>query len=326
MVSGATIGTVLGMAYRNRGLIRKAGNQIGGAYKRYRGRAANRASASAPRNPGVNTYQNDATIIQSARRRGGRSLRKAKSFKRFRNKVRAVQSADVPNSSVVRQSFRALAVPTGGTVANGTAAQRSVDLGFGDSGGVLAQIFTASGLSATVGSEDTLALRGGACEIQIANYTNASFLDVYELVARKDISTAQDAAPATEWGAAYNALANAGGAPTIDTWGVTPFEAPAFCKMWKIIRTTRLQMSAGQVVTIERTVKTGSRRVTGNQVASTRYLKGMRAFLFVSKGIPSSVGGGAVGTTSVKINYNQTWHYEVFEPSEAQRSLIPTPP
>lgn len=303
---------------------RWSSSKSNGSRKRYRSNNSN-GTRIANSGANANTYQNDATVIQRARRPSGRFKRRARSFKRFRAKVRAVESADVPNSSVVRQSTRTLMTPTG-TVTTGQGFQRSTSLGFGDQA-VLQQIFDAASLDYSVGSEDTVAIRGGACELQIRNVDDhPSFLDIYELVARKNISSAQSAEAATQWGAAYGALANVGGAPDIDTWGVTPFEAPAFCKMWKIIRTTRLQMSPSQVVTIERTMKCGSRRVTGNQLANFRYLKGMRAWLFVSKGVPLTVSSGDMTNTNVAIRYNQTWHYEEFSPSTAARSLIPVPP
>jgi len=266
--------------------------------------------------------QYDAARIQRARPLDGRSKRYIKRFKRFRKKVRNVQSSDVPDSFVVRQSTRTIST-SAAAIPNAT--QSVASIGFVDND-VIAQAFTASSLNVAVGSEDTLALRSAACELMLScnapvGGLQSAQVDVYLVKARKGISTAQSAAPEDQWIAALTALTDTAGNPTPLTWGVTPFEAPAFCKMYKIMQTWRLNLVIGGLpTTLEKTLKLGGRRVMGNSVASTRTLGGTMAWLFVVHGIPNEAVAGGFHGTNVQIRYNQTLHYEQFDPSNARRT------
>jgi len=324
--------TGVNMAYRNRGLIRKAGQQLGSAYKRYRSGRANTSRSSGGGAPSTATYQSDAVVIQSRRRRGGRQIRKAKNFKRFRAKVRAVMSSDVPNSLSLRQSFRTISLPLSDIATQ--AEQRAIAIGWGDSDGMIDQIFSESGSSASLGSEDTVSIKSTACELQIMAQ-GACFVDVYELVARKNIARTMNADVSAQWSDCFNQLANVGGAPSTNTWGVTPFDAPYFVKLWKVIRTTRLAFQQADqaegvpgvnnqgIKVLERTMKFGNKRIMGGAPAQYQYLKGMRAFLFVVKGVPITGTNGEMSDAVVSIRFNQTWHYEKFEPFDAARGAIP---
>jgi len=323
-------------AYRNRGLIKSALGVAGAMaynfrkrkYVNYRGsnkrrRVGGRGGSPRGNTAGVTpvTAQYDAARIQRARPLDGRSKRYIRRFKRFRSKIREVQSSEVPNSFIVRQSTRTITTASS-VIPNATQAVDS--LGFVDNAPI-AQAFTAASLNAAVGSEDTLSLRGAACELMLQCLGNGTSqqsaqVDVYLIKARKGISSAQASAPEDQWIAATTALTDSGGNPTPMTWGVTPFEAPAFCKMWKVMQTWRLNLTLGGLpTTLEKTVKLGGRRITGNQLASNRQLKGSWHWLFVVHGMPTEgVAGGFIGTR-VEIRYNQTLHYEVFSPASANR-------
>lgn len=147
--------------------------------------------------------------------------------------------------------------------------------------------------------------------------TNASpcFIDLYECVARKDIpqtaaGTAAD--PNALWASSLPSDANWGGSGAgginTSTLAVTPFDAPAFCEQWKILKVRRIKMEPGATHSLQfRDPK--HRKFEWQTLYNYATLRGVtRAFIPVLYG-PPDVAGDMASECKVAINVMRNYHF-----------------
>jgi len=305
-------------AWKYRKGIKRAAQFGYGAYKTYK--RFKSSSSSASRLPA--TFQNDAVIIQQARRSTRRTRRIGRRVRKFQGRVRNAISASVPNSfSLWQNHFQMSGIAS--VLPSGIQSVGSVGICYGiDNGSAvpsdLSQIFTNESLGIASGSEDQIILRGAAFEMVVRSGADPVRLDMYECVPRSRTTFQSNAQDIFTQGLAQ--MTNIGGAPVSTDWGVTPFDVPNFVKFFKIIKTMRVQLGAGESTTVERTMKFRSKRVFGDDIANAPYMPGVsRVFLLIARGVPTSTSG-QLSAYQANLRWNTTIHYEKWEPDNANRS------
>lgn len=270
-------------------LALRAGRMIGQAYKRYRSSQSQSGSNKRQKSSttggisDVTTYQHD--VKQTYRRKRLSKAQRTRGKRARRNYVaqtlRALQSRKYHYNGTMNWSSGVGSQAFQGWVNYGAFGKGGVD-GTGDMQDILTRLNMETSLQGTAAQIamgnaglnsrkyffDTMSSR-----VVLTNTgTSQVFWEVYECVARKDLSlngrtttgltftleqyfdTLQDTSfqgtlTAGKGGDAYtNTQTSAAAAPTRYQPGITPFQLRRFCQDWKILKSTRFQCSPGNTV------------------------------------------------------------------------------
>lgn len=158
--------------------------------------------------------------------------------------------------------------------------------------------------------------------------TTSMFLDLYECVARKDIpqvAAGTQGDPNALFASSLPSKAlwsgSGSGALTTSSLGVTPFDAPAFCEQWKIVKVRRIKLEPGATHSIQfRDPK--HRKFEWQTLYNYATLRGVtRAFIPIVYGPPNTSGDiGSKG--DVAINVMRNYHFRQISQSEPSAAAI----
>lgn len=142
------------------------------------------------------------------------------------------------------------------------------------------------------------------------NSNNEVYMKVYHVIARRDADDTNGASPSAVWSTFFAAEATLGvplgTASTINTYGVTPFDAPAFCADWKILNVQNIVLKPGGIhKLILRSKK--SRWITAARIDQNAFIRNVtEGFIVTIHGGPSYSTGAL---TNASITYSQTARY-----------------
>jgi len=224
------------------------------------------------------------------KRRSGRRSRK---FSRFARRVnRAAMAMDGCQQFVF--SFTGTATSAQGS--QSTYAFSFLGAGGGGLNNDIVDINTSllsQGASASYRKNDTIYVMNQCLDMTIyANTANVtSDCDIYFLRCREDntVSTSIDQAWNTQLTGQQKPDGTGATNLTIATMGVTPFQAPQFCRYWTILRKRKIIMTQGQVYHYQWRIKKPMRIMT-ERYSDSYYLRGTYAVLIVFNGITSTSG------------------------------------
>lgn len=293
-----------------------AGKAVGSYFQKRKWSTRQSSKKSKGRQIGSLSEQRDSTTLYTRRRAPRRVRRAARRYtSRFTytmDKLQAMKTCIINNSSQVAWS------PT--SFANGQTANAVTMYGYetnsyatniAPGNGDMPWIFARENGGYPTASDGSRKLRFRSCTITYSlqnNYTEGCYIDMYFVIARKNNGSEAD--PANEWIQSI-AEQSAGNMPTavtsFTTYGVTPFDAPAFGRYWLIKRRRRVFLQPQEIYSFQQ-------RDPGNYVLNMGDILNLKAKANLTEGVifvysnPNCVGsepGGGV----VQLTYTKTYHY-----------------
>lgn len=153
-------------------------------------------------------------------------------------------------------------------------------------------------------------------------FTNQSngnaFVDIYDLACRRDSSGSNE--PTTVWtngltatSNTFNSSANvANGGINPEYIGSTPFMSQEFCRLWKVLKVTRLCLAGGETAEHVTNLYPNKKfNMLNTQSGTTEYFKGLsHATMMVVRGQPSDeASDGTIGLTTPQVVWTTSEAY-----------------
>lgn len=273
--------------------------------------------------PSMNTFQNDSNQRYSyhrmparRRRRWVRAVRRNFHMDMAQQPLQIMSQQCINEASALANQGNAYGKILGGTTFNSVA---------GDTNDEVLNMFQ-DAYNITGASTDAIVaaclpykiqIKSMCLDMQIFNPgENGVIADIYLLKCRKTHNERQSIqAHYSEALADVAAVPRAGATElALSDPGLTPFDAPDFCSIWKVLRKTECIIGAGQTVT-KQIRSPGNRMVDGRRLTDhPMCLKGSLALLVTFHGTPNEdVGGGNPGLSAPYLIFTSqiVCHYAV---------------
>lgn len=187
----------------------------------------------------------------------------------------------------------------------------------------IGKLFTSVGYSAVGVGSKNLVVKSLHVKISITNQANANCqFFIYDVEHRRDTVGGSDAAtPEDAWTNGLGQVTTGTGSDgkAITAVGVTPYQSPDFCRIYKVIKVTKVYMELGKShvhnLTINRP-RVLNTRILDDSGAQTTAFKGItHSCLIVARGLPANdsvddtliaMGSGAL---SIVTEEKMTWGY-----------------
>lgn len=170
-------------------------------------------------------------------------------------------------------------------------------------------------------SNTKLCLRTQVLDVEVKNNgTSTAIIDIYTVKLRR---TCANSNLETQYTNLYNIPFNAGGRSPNDP-GSSPFVAPEFCRMWKILSKREVRVAPGELVTMQ--LRVGKDKwVNGYKVtAEPGYLRGSLGYLFHWHGAPEKDLGppltSKLAATELCFTYQKQYLYGI-PPGQTQDTV-----
>lgn len=295
----------------------KAGRQIGKYFAKRKWQSSQSSGKRAKgRQIGSLSEQRDSTTLY-ARRRAPRRVRRAarRYMKRFTYSMDKLQSM---KTCIINNSTQIAWAPT--SFANGQTANAVTMYGYetntyasniAPGNGDMPWIFARENGGYPSSSDASRKLRFRSCCITYSlqnNYDEGAYIDMYFVIARKNNGSEAD--PANEWIQSLHEQA-AGNMPvavtSFTTYGVTPFDAPAFGRYWLIKRRRRVFLQPNEIYSFQQ-------RDAGNYVLNMGDIFNLKSKANLTEGVifvysNPNCTGSEPGGGNVQLTYTKTYHY-----------------
>ncbi|AUM61847.1 capsid [uncultured virus] len=189
---------------------------------------------------------------------------------------------------------------------------------------IFQQYYTSGTLSNDVIIEFTNAVWD--CKMYADSSNSApAFVDMYECVARRDYGSASD--PQTLLAASLPSTSSFTGASgpiglATTSPGVTPFDAPAFCEQWKILKVRRYKLEPGTSASLQFRDPKHRKIEYQSKVASKSWNRGVtRCWIPIVYGVPTAAGTRQVAV-SVVFDVVRNYHFRQISQSMPGGGLI----
>lgn len=144
-----------------------------------------------------------------------------------------------------------------------------------------------------------------------------AIVDVYELVMRKRYPTAANVED--QYTTLYN-QSNDGGTRSPNAPASSLFNAPEFCKYWKILSKREVRIAPGEIITLQKRFAK-DKYIQGSRLQSEpSYLVGSFAYFFHFHGAPRATGGGQLAPTQLTMTWQKSYSFNK-PPGQQQDSV-----
>lgn len=287
-------------------------------------------------NPGSSSVQTNQYNYSSVyrKRRGKRYSRKVG---RFQRKVKAVLYKQVADNQYVRVHSGSIVTVANQQGFDGTGIgfiSGSPDY-FDDLNKLVGELYNTTGY----GKSSKTIIKTMCLDITLNNTSASNTIDcdVYTLVCKKDVPQKVNGTDNTQdkignmWSymltqtpALDDGVTNLGGGVNGTQFGVTPFQAPMFCKYWTVAEKKKFILSPGQVANIHKKdtrMKTLYSLESNNLFAKRGVSTG---YLFVINGVPVGANASTGSIPAVTMSWNSVRTYNMKFLTPAPDTLLKT--
>lgn len=285
---------------------------------------------------GVMTSQRDVKTIY---RRKPMPRRRRKQWVSFKRKVTATQIANSALMSFFRQqvmylttaanasSFTTATIYSYGGI-NGTEGTTGSASGTGQGDDLVDFWTTKYGLTSVGRSRKTM-FASACMDVHIRNSGAASgILEIYEIIARRDYGSSSVSYDSIE--ELYtNGFTDTVATPlftavTSSTLGSTPFQNKLFCQQFKVLKKTRVEISAGETISMQ--MRDPKNRVAyGAEMNANLIFKrgATRGYLFQLYGEPSGTATQKTTACECRVTVLKSYTYRELDSQPATTGLAP---
>jgi len=195
----------------------------------------------------------------------------------------------------------------------------------------LYEVFQAFYSSTSLGDDSILEFTSACWNCAMTNVIgdgSRAIVDIYECVARRDWKpTDSPYSVFTNFFPSTNGFAGSSGNNqiTVNQLGVTPFDNPVFCELFKILKVRRIKLEDGATATLQFRDPKHRKIEYLSKVSNKSWIKGVTRFwLPIVYGPPGTVSSSNImaGHASVLFNCTRNYHFRQLSKSTPSASAV----